>query len=759
MNLHEFDKWANHDYLQKQIPDNQSSLSNFSDITDRNTKNLIKLFEKLDDSTLGNTLLKTLYNKKINFPHLSFKEQYDTCSKIISIIDEINNASTLIEKICILSKFSISLFFSYGIDDNPSDTLKKPYIIEISQASLSLSKDYYFDPKYERELNGLNNHRKELLTLLTNKFPLYFKFSNADIDKICNDVSTFEMNMAPFILSNVAQRDVESRINIYKLKEIDKAFPDINLLHDCFLEELDLSDDKSTHDVLYSSNLEHCENFHKTGSSDDFFHIGSGMTVCKDNIDYMKLDKDMKMKADNGVYYWHYVNSLSKKYKEDDTVKDQIDNYIKWKVINSFSGFINDEIRVFKFKFYGTFLNGQQSEKPDDERAVSYLADALPELVGKIFCDTYFNEEHLALMKKLVYYLIITYEYNFKNKCKWMTDKDSLSEALKKLEVLKLDDHQKIGFPKENTYMKKYKLLFNLLDESGFDISSISNMSLFDFEIITTKWQVQLEVIKYKRETKDLDKWEMCAYHTNAYYHPFRNEIVFPAGILQEPFFMFLSNAQLDDCGIDLRDEPFLSQLLSDRIRISKLDPKYKSLAFVSMASNFGSIGAIIGHEISHGFDDQGSKFDSNGKMRSWWSKKVSEEYNLLTDKIIEQYNKFTVELTIDDKTNTYHVNGKLTIGENIADLFGLRVALDAFYKYYNDTPSKKTLDESIMELLVSYANTWRYLELPKSTKNRLNNDVHAPPKFRIIGTLHNIKEYYSTFNEPGVESIIEIFS
>lgn len=736
--LDEFNDFANHDYLQLKIPKNRPSKSNFSDISVRNTQNLVKILNNLDSSTFDNLLLKTIFDKKINFHNIPLKEQYNTCSKIINILNDINKAKTLIEKTCILTNLGCPLFLSYNIDDNPSNLVKRPYIIEISQPSLSLSKDYYFNQKNLRELNGLRKHRKELLSMIVSKYPLYFNFISNEIDNICEDVDTLEMNIAPFILSNVAMRDVEKRINIYKLQNIADKFPNIDLLHDCFLDEFDLQDTKSSHDIMYSSNLDQSlKNF--------------------SDVKYDKLNDEEKARADNGDYYWSYIDNLFKLYKEDKKTREQIDNYIKWKVINNFSSLISDDIRLLKFQFYGTFLNGQQTEKPVDERAISYLIDSFPELVGEIFCNKYFDENHRLLMKKLIGYLIDTYEYNFKNKCKWLTHENSLFEALEKLRILKLNDHQKIGYPEKSTYQQEYNILYQLLEDHGFDEDSLSYISLFDLEIIENIWENRLNMIKYKRKDKDLKSWEMCAADTNAYYHPLRNEIVFPAGILQEPFFIYLSDTQLHSYGIDITQDPFLSDILSDRLRLSKIDI-YKPLKYISMASNFGSIGAIIGHEISHGFDDQGSKFDSQGKMRTWWTKEVFDEYNKITDKIIVQYDKYSIKINIDGDDNEFQVNGKLTIGENIADLFGLRIAIDAFKKYYIDNPSKKTLDESMMELLISYANTWRYLEVPENAKLRINEDVHAPAKFRIIGTLQNIEEFYSVFQLPINNEINKIF-
>lgn len=769
MQSNNFYNFANEVYLKKVIPDDQSSLSNFSDITNRNTINMIKLFEKLKADSTANKLLKTLYDTKINFTNRTQEDQNDTCFKILNLCKEIDKTETLIDKICMLNDYGVSLFLSYGINENPSDEINDSYIINISTFKLSFDKDYYFNPKYKRELNGIQSYNRRIFKLLCERYPLYFKYTGSQIDEICSDFDYIETLLAPYVFSNVCKRDINERINIYKLKEIASIFKNIDLLNSCFLtKDYNLTkDEKPEVSIIFSNNISKCKKPETQINElvSDPLSEGVEPSILKGKIkdntasvglnNYSSLDVEEQKKHDNGEYYWHFLDDLFKNYQDNDPIRSKIDNYILWTIISSFMGLISEEIRQEKFKFFGTFLNGQQTEKPNEERAISYLMETLPELVGKLFCDTYFHEDHYKLMKQLVDYLIVAYENNFKFKCDWLKDKDSLNEALNKLNVLKHDNHLKIGYPKEETYTEKYNILFELFAKSD------QNYSLFDYEIMFNKWLIKFDYVRYKRKTPDYTTWEMCAAITNAYYHPLKNEIVFPAGILQEPFFIFLSDKQLKEDGIDIYSNKYYSDILADRIRISESDPKYVSVKYITMASNFGSIGAIIGHEISHGFDDQGSKFDANGKMKVWWSKKVLEEYEKITDKIIKQFDEYSLELKIGNSVNIYHVNGKLTLGENIADLFGLTIAIDAFKNYYEDHKGsfKKTLNECMMELLISFGNTWRYIELPERTKGRINSDVHSPPIFRIEGTLKNTPIFYELFNVKKNEDIIRIFN
>jgi len=278
------------------------------------------------------------------------------------------------------------------------------------------------------------------------------------------------------------------------------------------------------------------------------------------------------------------------------------------------------------------------------------------------------------------------------------------------------------------------------------------NLSLLEIDLLKTRWAIIIDAEKLQRNKKDNTEWEMCPVMVNAYYHPLKNEIVFPAGILQNPFFFYMNYKD----NLDITN----SDVLMDYIRLSNEENNlFKSLKTISMASNFGSIGVIIGHEISHGFDDQGSKFDSNGNMRIWWSDEVKNKYNEITKKLVDQFNEYYLEIDGDQ----YKVNGELTLGENIADLFGLTISIMAFKKYFNDYKvnnrlNNKTYNECLFELLSALAVTWRYKETKQRTKQKIAIDVHSPAKFRVLGSLKNIPEFYELLNLEMPDNLIKIF-
>jgi predicted metalloendopeptidase len=194
----------------------------------------------------------------------------------------------------------------------------------------------------------------------------------------------------------------------------------------------------------------------------------------------------------------------------------------------------------------------------------------------------------------------------------------------------------------------------------------------------------------------------MDPHMVNAYYSPSFNEIVFPAGILQPPFF----------------SEDY------------------------DMALNFGGIGAVIGHEMTHGFDDQGCKYDSFGNLNNWWTSNDSEKYKLKTEIIKNQFNEYIIE---NEK-----VNGELTLGENIADLGGVTIALEGFKKYLKENPSENKIIEGLTPMhrfFINYSKIWRCTNRPEDMKQRLMTDPHSPPVFRVNGVVKNINDFYELFN------------
>lgn len=353
--------------------------------------------------------------------------------------------------------------------------------------------------------------------------------------------------------------------------------------------------------------------------------------------------------------------------------------YLKWKLIDSYAGILSDDFVDQNFAFYGTTLRGTPENRPRWKRGVSSVEGSLGEVLGRLYVKKHFPPIAKARMERLVGNLMLAYEQSI-NELDWMTDETKV-EALKKLATFR----PKIGYP------DKWK------DYSALEVKADD---LFGNVIRSNLVESQREIAKLGGPV-DEDEWHMTPQTVNAYYNPVANEIVFPAAILQPPFF-------------DLEAED---------------------------AVNYGGIGAVIGHEIGHGFDDQGSKFDGEGNLNNWWTDTDRQAFEQLTTKLIDQYDAY-------EPLPGYHVNGQLTLGENIGDLGGLSIAYEAYHLALGDRPApvidRLTGDQ---RLFIGWAQVWARKFRDEALIERIKSDPHSPSEYRANGTLENVPAFHKAFN------------
>jgi putative endopeptidase len=352
--------------------------------------------------------------------------------------------------------------------------------------------------------------------------------------------------------------------------------------------------------------------------------------------------------------------------------------YLEWNVIKSSDEYLSSAFvnKVFEFS---KLLSGQKQITPRWQRMAGLVDRSLGELLGQLYVDKYFNDAAKQRMLALVQNIQSTFGDRIQ-RVTWMTD-STKQKALEKLHAI----INKIGFPdKWETYPG---VVINKNDLIG-NLRSIS------------QWRYNKNV---NRMGKPVDKteWGMTPPTINAYYNPSNNEIVFPAGILQFPFFDFGA----DD------------------------------------AVNYGGIAAVIGHELTHGFDDQGRQYGADGNLKDWWSKTDATNFTERADKVVAQFNAYTVNDTI-------HVNGKLTLGENLADLGGINIAYEAFKKTPEGKSNKKidgfTPDQ---RFFLSWAQVWRTNILPEAAAMAITIDPHSPGVYRCNGPITNLDAWYAAFN------------
>lgn len=353
--------------------------------------------------------------------------------------------------------------------------------------------------------------------------------------------------------------------------------------------------------------------------------------------------------------------------------------YMKWQLLTHFAGEMTAELDNENFEFFSKTLNGQQEQQPRWKRGVSTVNSVLGEVVGKVYVKRHFTPEAKARMQTLVENLRGAYGESIDG-LTWMSA-DTKVAARDKL--AKFDP--KIGYP--DRWENYDKLTIKADDLIGNNIRANELGHEKELEKLTgpiRKWE-----------------WHMTPQTVNAYYNPTMNEIVFPAAILQPPFF----NMEADD------------------------------------AVNYGGIGAVIGHEMGHGFDDQGAKFDGEGNMRDWWTENDLSEFAARGKALVDQYNGYAV---FDD----LNVNGELTLGENIGDLSGVTIAYKAYKKSLNGKEAPVidglTGDE---RFFIGFTQIWRAKIKEESMRNRVATDPHSPAKFRSLGALSNMPQFYTTFD------------
>ena len=355
------------------------------------------------------------------------------------------------------------------------------------------------------------------------------------------------------------------------------------------------------------------------------------------------------------------------------TIKD----YLKWKIITSSASMLSSDLDEENFRFYGNYLYGQEAQQPRWRRILSATSGCLGEAVGQLYVEKHFPAEAKERMLNLVGNLRTALGERIKN-LEWMSD-ETKAKALHKLDCFNV----KIGYPDKWKDYSKYE---------------VTPESYFENVHRAIRFENEIDMAKIGKPV-DKDEWFMTPQTVNAYYSPEMNEIVFPAAILQPPFF----NMDADD------------------------------------AVNYGGIGVVIGHEMTHGFDDQGCKYDEKGNLNNWWTEEDATKFNERTAQLVKLFNEFQVR--------GYQINGELTLGENIADLGGLNISWDA-YQMTDEAKANQSIDgfTPAQRFFISYGTIWRNNSRDKYIERQVKTDVHSPAEARVNRTLGSMPHFYEAF-------------
>ena len=357
--------------------------------------------------------------------------------------------------------------------------------------------------------------------------------------------------------------------------------------------------------------------------------------------------------------------------------------YLEWNVLSDAAPYLSKAFVQENFNFYGKVMSGQEKMRPRWKRVMGATSRSLGEALGQLYVAKYFPPESKERMVKLVDNLKLAFADRIR-KLDWMSD-TTKKKAIEKLKAITV----KVGYPdKWRDYSK-----LEVVPDNYFQ--NIMNASKFSFEYNLNK----------VGKPVDKTEWGMTPQTVNAYYNPSNNEIVFPAGILQPPFF----NKDADD------------------------------------AVNYGAIGVVIGHEMTHGFDDQGRKYDKDGNMNNWWTAADAKRFKAKTEKLAKLYDHYTI-------LDSLHINGQMTMGENIADLGGLNISYDAYQRALNGkTPKPIDGFTGTQRFFMAYAQVWRQNIRPQELAKRLKTDVHSPGEARVNIPPFNLDAFIKAFDiKPG---------
>lgn len=386
------------------------------------------------------------------------------------------------------------------------------------------------------------------------------------------------------------------------------------------------------------------------------------------------------------VAYFKDLNTILNKNKVDSWKA-----YSQWIILNNAASKLSENIETEHWNFYSKTLRGAVKQEPKEKIAVNVVSNSIGEALGKLYVKKYFPPQAKEIMEDMVETLTEAYRIRI-DALTWM-DSETKTKAKEKLEKVTV----KIGYPSE---WKDYSAIeIKAPEQEGDYYTNTQTIS---------EWKFKEKIAKLNKPV-DKTEWHMSPQTVNAYYSASYNEIVFPAAILQKPFFDF------------------------------KADP----------AINFGGIGAVIGHEISHGFDDSGADYDADGNLVNWWTEKDLEQFNALGEKLAAQYS------SIEVLPETF-INGKFTLGENIGDLGGINAAFDALQIHLQKNGDIANIDgyTQNQRFFMSWSNVWRTKMRDDALKTRVKTDPHSPGMYRATQPLLNIDAFYTAFNITEKDSM-----
>lgn len=686
--LYQNNEWLNDP--NNKIPDDESSWGSFGCLHEKSIQDQINIVNGIIKNkgklTTEEHMIKILYEK--NMDRLMWKSTYYDCmiSKMIDIENKFNTKSYSglgnIISYCIYNEITnfIELCTSIDLDDSSKN------ILTLSPDGLSLpTRDHYFDSKFTDIRNEFRNHLHNVKNIINNNYNLS--------DTFVNDIYEFETNLAKITMAHAQMRQYDKACDKVNMNNFSNKLNELKF----FSQKID---NYSNNDIdYYNKNYVMPKNYiDKTKMIMDIIYNNLDLiNIMKNNYknNYGEYHENMyTMCVFDSDYFKRLFPLLYDNY-------DKILSYVQYKIIMKYHSTASKELDDEFFNFYSKKINGQKKQKSNVKKSITLINNYIGEMMGKLYVKYHFSEVGKKYIINMIHKVLLIMEKSIKNS-DWLTN-ETKNKALLKLSKFTAN----IGYP------DKWK------DYNGLEYNN--NDTMCTIKEKTIRFNYQNDFINKLNSRVDPSEWHMYPQTVNASFNPSLNQITFPAAILQPPFFQ-----------LSLENIPEFNK------------PEYKKFNFDILSPiNYGAIVAVIAHEITHGYDDNGKKRDYAGNIINWWTDKDNILFKKKADMMAEQARSYEY---IDSNNVSHTINSELTMGENLADIGGLSLSLQAM-KTENDLLDGNNFKDGVLELFFrSYANIWKKITREKNTIQLLSTDPHAPADFRA-NLVKNMDEFYIAFN------------
>jgi putative endopeptidase len=698
------------------IPPEYPRWGGFIQLHDEGLKNQIGLVQELCNSLEDNSEILNVSQRKIAAvwaaSNRRFKSWDDKTANYAAILSELDHLDE------VLSKFSIegiadNLFYTqvngfgnvFDFDKESDFANTENTVLDVKACGMSLpTRDYYLDEKFADKRELYLGHLNNVMTLVNG--------AGGNLSEtFADDVLSFETNVAVLTMSP----DQERRYVDYYTDTTLSSLQDERINELNYLSEKEVHYDEA--DRNYRMSVE------EIGRASHFLERVYEKFDFRQRLEdnrrthYSSADGTIRSDAPGAeqVYVWDgdSFRRMLRLVLEESNFR-QYRAFLQYKLISANKAFTTQEMDEEFFDFYSRKLSGTEEQQPRDKRSINVINAFCGELMGQVYVQKYFPPDH----KEMILDLIKGVRKSMRDAIEqndWLQG-PTKAKAQEKLELFGV----KVGYP---DVWKDYS-----------DLNIESGDSMFEVSKKVKEWALCHEFYNKLNAPRNHDEWEMMPQTVNAYFHPLRNEIVFPAAILQTPFFA----TDVDSLDFDFSEET----------NVAELEPE-----LILYAANCGGIAAVIAHEITHGYDDKGKDFDGNGTKVDWWTEADSAMFKEKSERMRAQVVKYSFDQTETDEdgndtTKTHTMNPDLTMGENLADLGGLSLGLRTLNTRLKEEEDYDPLIATLYHRIFfrSFANIWRQNITDAYRAKLINLDPHAPTEFRA-NLVSNIDEFYFAFN------------